>query len=193
MEKNRIHLNNKEHAILEHFCNIVGTLAKSTLIIMLVLDAEYVKKATAHWAAVKVEHEDKELVYFAVSRSIFLILYVLQYHFKPMTEPPPSLLVTCMAASLNAHIMSLWLSTCSWPYPRPHPIFGESKGNVWKIIDMVSSNPISDSQAFEGNKLTWSSKVALILVLLWHLRHTFAKPSKLNVHQRWFSTLTSHL
>ena len=159
--KNGIHLDNKEHAILEHCFNPDGKLAKTTLIIMLLLDAEYLKKATAHRAAVKAELEDKELVRFSLEVSISLILYFPQSHYEPISERAPSLLVSCTAAGLNSRLMSSQLSTHPRPYPKPRPIFGDSKGKKRKIVDIISSDSSSDSQDFDGNKRTRRSQGGL--------------------------------
>ena len=97
-------------------------------------------------------------MFFSLKVPVSLIFYFLQSHFDPISEPAPSLLVSHTAAGLNSHIMPSKLSTHLRPYPKPRPIFGDSKGKKRKIIDIISSDSSSDSQAFEGNKRTRSSQ-----------------------------------
>ena len=75
----------------------------------------------------------------------------------------PSLSVSFTAASLNTHIMSSQLSTHPCPYSKPCPIFGDCKSKKQKLVDVISSDSSSDSQAFDRNKWTQRSQGGLDL------------------------------
>ena len=73
---NGIHLDNKENAILEHCLNPDRTkLLKPPLNILVLLDAEHLKKAKAHWDNITAELKDQDIVCFSPAVSISNLIF----------------------------------------------------------------------------------------------------------------------
>lgn len=71
-----IHLDNRDHAILEHCLSPDGTkLLKPPLNILVLLDAEHLRKAKAHRDIVTGEFEDQEMVCFSLTVSISNLIF----------------------------------------------------------------------------------------------------------------------
>jgi hypothetical protein len=69
--KNGIHLDNRDHAILEHCLSPDGTKLSTTMLdIMLLIDAEHLKKARVHRNITNAQLEDQQMVCFPLIVSV---------------------------------------------------------------------------------------------------------------------------
>jgi hypothetical protein len=74
--KNRIHLENQVHAILEHCLSPDKTkLSATTLNMLVVIDAEHLRKAKAHQDAVNEQYKDQETVCFSLTLFISNLIF----------------------------------------------------------------------------------------------------------------------
>ncbi|SRR6266702_4866916 len=134
--KNGIHLDNKEHAILEHCLSLNRTkLAATKLNLILLLDVDHVENTQVHRKSAhthqNTSHAGLKLVihFFFTAVSVFYHLSVQHCSVSDRT-----LLVSYTEESPNSCATQSWIST--HPHPCPHPIYGKK----WKMSESSSSD-----------------------------------------------------
>lgn len=130
--KSGIHLDNKEHAILEHCLSPNRKkLAGTELSILLVLDIDHVEAVQAHTHQANTQGKaDLDLeysvrFYYRLNISILLssILTIQQHSHDHSLTLKPTLLVNCTEQTSDRDLGATQSEIGTWSRPRPHPIF----------------------------------------------------------------------
>jgi len=127
--KNGIHLDNKEHAILEHCLSPDRTkLAATELNLMLLLDVDHVKNAQVHRKSAHTHQNTSHAGLESVVRFFFTAVLVFS-HFSVQhrSVSDRTLLVSYTEESPNSCATQSRISTRPRPRPRPHPIYGKKQ------------------------------------------------------------------
>lgn len=75
-----IHLDNRDHATLEHCLSTDGSkLLKLPLNILVLLDAKHLRRAKAHWDIATAELKDQEMVCLSLTVSISILISAVSY------------------------------------------------------------------------------------------------------------------
>jgi len=134
--KNGIHLDNKEHAILEHCLSLNRTkLAATELNLMLLLDVDHVENAQVHRKSAHTHQNTSHTGLESVVHFFFTAVLVFS-HFSVQhrSVSDRTLLVSYTEESPNSCATQSWIST--HPHPCPHPIYGKK----WKMSESSSSD-----------------------------------------------------
>ncbi|KAH8991703.1 hypothetical protein EDB92DRAFT_1945769 [Lactarius akahatsu] len=122
--KSGVHLDNKEHAILEYCLTKDGKkLALTELNLMLVLDGDHIEAAQAHQDSAPHADLDSESVHCLECSSVPTLLI-------SHTEASGDL-----AGDSNSYAMQPQVGSCPSSCPKPHPLYGKKR----KISESLSS------------------------------------------------------